>query len=80
MKPKCPGQSFSPLLHVMHVASFWFTPCVTDRERFRTFRLKQQQHRAYENTYQFVVEHTVRMGRARGVVGVYGVQVPGIDA
>lgn len=29
MKPKCPGQSFSPLLQVMHVASFWFTPCKT---------------------------------------------------
>lgn len=31
MKPKCPGQSFNPLLQVIHVASFWLTPCTQKR-------------------------------------------------
>ena len=31
MKPKCPGQSFNPLLQVIHVASFWLTPYTQKR-------------------------------------------------
>lgn len=82
MKPKCPGQSFSPLLQVMHVASFWLTPYgqpgTGPKERTRIIiGSKRKRNRI---THQLMIEHAVRMRRTGRVVVVYGVQVSGVDA